>query len=74
MEGTLQLHEIAESGMTTRRLCHESVMLWSKRSDGASTPICPSSLSFVLMMPSTYSDGEKSYVCPHNSSVTLWEY
>ncbi|KAH7927817.1 hypothetical protein BV22DRAFT_1060350 [Leucogyrophana mollusca] len=62
IEGTLKLQEVAEGGNTTRRLCLNQTILWVKDRTG-DTP-CPSSLSFSLALPTTFSDGDKTYPLP----------
>ncbi|KZP08690.1 hypothetical protein FIBSPDRAFT_964594 [Athelia psychrophila] len=68
VEGTLQLQEIAEGGTDIIQLCLESAVLWSKHIEG---PICPSSLSFALKLPKSYSDRKKTFSLPPTYSEHL---
>ncbi|KAH7885431.1 hypothetical protein F5I97DRAFT_2033493 [Phlebopus sp. FC_14] len=69
IEGTLKLEEVAEGGTATHRLCLSKSILWIK--DRIQDAPCPSSLSFSLTLPATFSDGEKTYPLPPSYEAHL---
>lgn len=69
VKGTLRLKEIAEGGTVQHDLCYSRLTLWHKDRD--SNP-CPSSLSFSVALPATFSDGHHDYVSSswdHNTHI-----
>lgn len=52
---------MAEGGTTNCKLFSNRSVLWVK--DRIYEAPCPSSLSFSLSLPTTFSDGGKTYVC-----------
>ncbi|KAH8118425.1 hypothetical protein DFH11DRAFT_1723335 [Phellopilus nigrolimitatus] len=61
IEGALRLREIAEGGTNTSLLCLDTKTLWTRE---FSPGPCPSSLSFALTLPMTFSDGKATYPLP----------
>jgi hypothetical protein len=62
--GRLKLQEIAEGGTSSRKLCLNSTVLWSRSEDGANTGgVCPRSFRFHLQLPPMITVDGESYVC-----------
>ncbi|KAI0699466.1 hypothetical protein BC835DRAFT_1331525 [Cytidiella melzeri] len=68
IKGTLRLKEVAEGGQVNYELCISRQSLWNKdRSPGP----CPSSLSFTLQLPTTFTDGKTEYPLPPTHEVHM---
>jgi len=59
IEGLLQLQEIAEGGKSSRELCSNRLLLWTKGEQP-----CPLSLTFSSRLPATFSDDYGTYPLP----------
>ncbi|KAJ7758887.1 hypothetical protein B0H14DRAFT_388882 [Mycena olivaceomarginata] len=61
VEGRVKVHELGEGGRTEATISVGSVKLWIKADDNA---VCPSSLSFSVMLPTTFQEEGRSYPLP----------
>ncbi|KAJ7842864.1 hypothetical protein B0H14DRAFT_2359376 [Mycena olivaceomarginata] len=61
VEGRVKVHELGEGGRTEATISVGPVKLWIKADDNA---VCPSSLSFSVMLPTTFQEEGRSYPLP----------
>lgn len=55
----MKVHELGEGGRTEATIAVDPVKLWIKADGNA---VCPSSLSFSVMLPTTFQEDGRSYV------------
>ncbi|KAF5388842.1 hypothetical protein D9757_005605 [Collybiopsis confluens] len=69
VEGKLKLNVMGQnSGSSSVKIVEESYELWSKSPE---TPICPATLHFVTMLPSTFREGGKEFPLPPSHKISL---
>ncbi|KAJ7810261.1 hypothetical protein B0H13DRAFT_1667560, partial [Mycena leptocephala] len=61
VEGRVKVHELGEGGRTEATIAVGPVKLWIKADGNA---VCPSSLSFSVMLPTTFQEDGRSYPLP----------
>ncbi|KDQ25454.1 hypothetical protein PLEOSDRAFT_1019990, partial [Pleurotus ostreatus PC15] len=63
LDGRMDL-TISEGGSKSHKLVNETYTLWSRKDATAEQPICPYSVPFSLLIPSTYEEGDKTRPLP----------